>query len=91
MGTLLNKPKRQFNEVFSFDVKSIASDIKTDAREAGLELKDVIEVLKVLELRRLNKFLVDNGNTFDEQMSGLGKILDRLTELVDSIDRKLRR
>lgn len=84
MGTLFDQPQRHFNEVLSLDVKSITSDIKTYAREAGLEYKDIIEILKVMELRRLNDFLVNNGNTFDEQMSGLGKILEKLADLGSS-------
>ena len=85
MGTLFKQEKRSFNEVHEFDVKTLLKEVHKIGGQDDFEPDHVLKAFQILELRRLNDFLVNNGNTFDEQMHGIGKLLEAIATKANSI------
>lgn len=75
MGTLFNQSVR--NGFYCYDVESITFEIGKIERiveKTGFTIPQVIEVCKMLEMRRQNDLYKANGDIFDEQMAGFGEI-----------------
>lgn len=81
MGTLFNQQPRKYQH--KNDINTIIDEIKkikSIRDETGLTYDQVIETCNMLELRRKNDLYVANGDIFDEQMSGIGSLLDLFLE-----------
>ena len=57
------------------------------SKKHKISTNEVIHAVEVLELRRKNDLYVANGDTFDEQMAGLGNLLQDLNNIL--ADRQL--
>lgn len=85
MGTLFNQEPRPFRIITTEDVISFIEDMQKISKKTKLEINEVIKVVEILELRRKNDLFIDDGDTFDEQMSGIGEIMNELVENLISI------
>jgi hypothetical protein len=45
----------------------------------------VISASRVLELKRQNELYVNNGDAFDEQIAGIGELLQKLSDAIDGL------
>lgn len=79
MGTLFNQQPRQFRDINFNEIDSFLNDIAELAKKHKMEKKDIIDAYKTLELKRQNNLYVENGDIYDEQMSGIGKILQEIS------------
>lgn len=76
MGTLFEqKPRKGFN-VSEQEIGDFLKEITALAKKNNISVADVIEAYKTLEYRRKNNLFHDNGDIFDEQMAGFGKLLE---------------
>lgn len=80
MGTLLNQPARELLGVRKDSVEALLKNAITLSQDLGVELDQVLMAYKIKELERQNDLSVHNGNVFDEQMSGLGEILQTISD-----------
>lgn len=86
MGTLFNQPPRDLGFT---DLQSLEDDLVKYldiAKKLKVPLSDVISAARVCEMKRANTLYVDNGDAWDEQLSGLGTILLRLTEAIETMN-----
>ena len=78
MGTLQSQPARNYRHMGMTEVMSEIKDIQSVAKNANVTFDQALRVFELLELRRRNSLFVDNGNIWDEQIAGIGQILDRM-------------
>lgn len=77
MGTLFNQSPRNYDRCESS--KKIVSEIEmiqNISSKTGLTVDQVINTCTMLEMRRKNNLYVMNGDAFDEQISGIGKLME---------------
>lgn len=81
MGTLFNQSPRKYQH--KCDANTIINEIETIKSiqtKTGLTYDQVIDTYNMLELRRKNDLYVANGDIFDEQMSGIGSLLESFVD-----------
>jgi hypothetical protein len=78
MGTLFHQEPRNWRSITESDIKEHIEMIKQLAKETKLTVDQVIKVEELLELERRNNLYVSNGDIHDEQMQGLGEILQEI-------------
>ena len=81
MGTLTDQPPRKHHRIDAEDVTDFIKEAKAIAKNQKVELSDVLEAYRILELKRKNTLYVTNGDIFDEQMAGLGKLIEEFIAL----------
>ena len=78
MGTVFDQPERNFRRSNKQEVILTINMIKEISSETSVPISDIIELLKVMEMERKNDLYVDNGDAFDEQVSGFAEIIRTL-------------
>ncbi|MCX5846686.1 MAG: hypothetical protein NTW12_10100 [Deltaproteobacteria bacterium] len=86
MGTLFKQPERNHRVIKLLDIEDFLENAIKVSKEKKVSVSDVIEAKKVLELQRKNDLYVENGDTHDEQMSGIGELLKELIQAIESIN-----
>ena len=56
------------------------------AKESSLPIETVIEAARVLEMKRANDLQVANGDIFDEQIAGIGEVLQQIVAAINPGD-----
>lgn len=82
MGTLFDQPPRDYCAVGMQEVKDFLNIVQELARAHHVSTREVIAAFDVLERRRENDLRTANGDAFDEQVIGLGTILNRLVAAI---------
>lgn len=77
MGTLFNQRERDSYTVSEEDIDDFLHGIREMAKDHDMQVNQVIEACKVLEMKRRNNLYHWDRDTFDEQMAGLGKLISR--------------
>ena len=80
MGTLFNQLLRRLCHVTFDDVERTADKLREIANTKKMALADIIEIWKNLIIDRQNNLAVEDGDTKDEQLAGLGEILNRISD-----------
>ena len=75
MGTLFNQPPRKMLSISENDIENEIETIKLMMDKYGITFLEAKEVLLLLEKKRKNDLYVVNGDIFDEQMHGIGELL----------------
>lgn len=88
MSTLQNLPSRESKRYYETDIELFFGQIKDIAEKYKLRSEDVIEGLKVLEMRRRNDLLFADGDLHDLQMAGIGQILEQVVDALLAISEK---
>lgn len=86
MGTLFEQPPRNLYHVEERNLMIAIELIKKAATQSKLDIKTVVEIYKSEVLNRFINCYVANGNIFDEQISGIGKILSDISHSIDKTD-----
>lgn len=86
MGTLFNQPVRDYRRVSSDHLDSFLTDIAALSKKHGVSVSDAIAAARVLELARRNDLYVSNGDIFDEQMAGLGELLEKISSAIEQFN-----
>jgi hypothetical protein len=82
MGTLFNQAVRERHLVTPAEIDkslSVAIDL---AKKHDIDVTDVIAMMGILEERRRNDLYVADRDAFDEQIAGIGEILQNLVGVV---------
>jgi hypothetical protein len=82
MGTLFDQPERKWLNDFNIYGELDAIEIIMNKSHLDLTFSDVVSFLTMLELKRRNNLYVHNGDIFDEQMHGIGEILERIENAI---------
>jgi len=82
MGTLRNQPPRDH---FHQDLDSLLTELGAIGNKHNINIATAIEAKKALEFERQNNITVQNGDYHDEQMAGLGDILERISGAIESV------
>lgn len=85
MGTLFKQNPRNELQVKASDLDGFLSSVVNLSQKHKISFTDVISASRVLELKRRNDLFVSNGDTFDEQIAGMGEILEKLSNAVESL------
>lgn len=75
MGTLEHQLNREKRRMTLLEQDNYIVEIKELSKKHKLTVSEVTEILKVIQYDRFNEIYIDNGDIFDEQMSGLAKLL----------------
>ena len=86
MGTLFHQRERDWLNVTDDGVERFLEYAITLSKKYKVKVSDVLEVYKVLEMQRANDLYVKNGDAFDEQMAGIGKLLQKIGRTSESFD-----
>ena len=79
MGTLHSQPKREHFRVSASDLDLFLGDAVKLAAKHKVAVSDVLAAKQALESERRNDMFVANGDAFDEQISGIGAILEGIS------------
>ena len=82
MGTLFDQKPRDDKKA---DLDNFLSKVTTLAIKHKVAVSDVIAASAALELKRKNDLYVDDGDAFDEQIGGIGKLLQDLCSAVEGL------
>jgi hypothetical protein len=85
VGTLFNQEPRNYRLISPDDLRSFLESATHLAKEFNISVSDVIQAKKALEMERQNSLYVANGDAFDEQLAGLGEILQDLVSAIESL------
>jgi len=90
MGTLHHQSNRKYAPVTSSDVKLFIEDAIIYSKKFKIPVSDVLKAWEILEQKRANDFSSDDGDRWDEQISGIGTAIERvasaLQEIADKTD-----
>ena len=85
MGTLFDQQPRNHRDVNEAKLDDFLSTVVRLSQEHEIAVSDVIAARRVLELERRNGLYIDNGDAFDEQIGGVGKLLQSLTIALEGL------
>lgn len=85
MGTLFEQEARKMYPVEKRHLLDASDMIIKISQEKNLDPCIVAELYKTEVLNRYITCYVNNGNIFDEQMAGIGKILQNISDSVAKI------
>lgn len=76
MGTLTSQEPRDYKEISLKALEHEIEEVLSLAKKHKIEAASVIEIKRVMEMRRKNDLYVFNGDVHDEQMKGIGELLE---------------
>lgn len=79
MGTLQHQEPRKFHSINKEDIITSIETLKKIASQSKLSIDQVIKIVEIKELERKNDLYVANGDIHDEQMSGIGYLLEEIS------------
>ncbi len=85
MGTLFDQPVRKRYRIEREDLFYEIDTIKEVAKKNNLDIDKVIDIYKVASINRFIDCYVANGDIFDEQMAGIGEILQEIKQSLSNI------
>ena len=83
MGTLGNQPPREKFDASIDTLDYFLVDAIELAKKHKISLDSVVNAKHAMELARQNNLMVQHGDYFDEQMGGLGSLLEKILERID--------
>lgn len=90
MGTLFDQKERESLSVSQKAICEYAKEVDDISQETSCSISEIIKIYEVTEIKRANDLSVRNGDAFDEQIGGIGILLERiatsLERLVEKID-----
>ena len=89
MGTLFQQSNRGNPDNEESDIKFLLSNLKQLSEEENLTDDQIIELLKAAQLKRRNDLYRDNGDAWDEQIAGIGEILQSISNSLRIIADKM--
>lgn len=84
MGTLKDQPKRISPYINNIDLQEIFKTCKELGTKNGISIDSAIEIYKTALLEQNNNLYFDNGQRFDEQIAGIGKLLEEIIIILNS-------
>lgn len=88
MGTLFDQDPRDYRRIDEDYIEAFLGMAVKMSKKHKISVAEVIAAADVLELRRKNDLAVDNGNILDEQMAGIGHILNDIDASLENLKSK---
>ena len=88
MGTLHNQPGRNYKRISDEDISQFIEDVQNFVAGSDLSADQVLKCYEIKELQRRNDLFAANGDIWDEQISGIGECLDRISNAIEEINEK---
>jgi len=88
MGTLTEQPHRKYRVYDDEEVQTFIRQIKNTAKKNDLSVDQTLKVFELLEKERSNTIYVDNGNIWDEQIGGIGEIMQGIAHSLQELEGK---
>jgi hypothetical protein len=85
MGTLFEQLPRKDRKVSHSDLDAFLREAVSLSKIHNITVTEVIAAKKALELERRNDLYLANGNIFDEQIAGIGELLQQLSYAVEGL------
>jgi hypothetical protein len=85
MSTLFDQPQRKFYTVNFSEIDEFLSSASKLSKKHGISITEVIAAKTALELERRNDLYAANGDAFDEQIAGIGELLQALSSAIESL------
>lgn len=78
MGTLFYPNPRKNCAIKDIAIEKEIDFMKKISKKKNISLEKVIEIRRILEERRKNDLFVLDRKTWDEQIAGIGEILEKI-------------
>lgn len=85
MGTLFNQEPRRNHKFSQENFDDYMDLIKYGQSQHKLTIDQSIEVCRLLEMRRANNLSWDNGDIHDEQLMGIGELMQAYGRTMEEI------
>jgi hypothetical protein len=82
MGTLYDQQSRGKHD--GANQTELLSTLKMLMDDHDMTMANAIEFMKVLEMNRTNNLYRNNGDAWDEQIAGIGKIMESISDAIRS-------
>ena len=89
MGTLFDQPVRDHHEIKESVILDNIDMIKRIKEKTNLSIDQIIHLLDIMSRERSNDLYKANGDIFDEQMSGIGHLLQEIEGNIGDIAKAL--
>ncbi len=86
MGTLHNQEPRNYKFVERRNATDLIDEILDVAEATNVSFDQALRVYELLEQKRKTDCFVDNGDIWDEQISGIGQILEKIATALEKED-----
>lgn len=90
MGTLTDQLPRDNADWKRPDIEFALEHIVELAKKFEVSTSDVIELYKAMEMTRTNDLYRMNGDIHDEQMAGIGDLMERIADGIYHIGNSIR-
>lgn len=77
MGTLFSQPPRDYKSVTEYKLLGIAEACEMLVKRKGVSFDQALQIYEIAEIARRNDLFATNGDIWDEQIAGIGQILER--------------
>ncbi len=81
----MHQDNRNYRHVSTADLKSFIEDMQAVASVTGLTIDQVLKAREICESERKNTLYVTNGDIHDEQMAGIGELLEKISYAIQAI------
>ena len=88
MGTLTEQPPRKYRFPEPEEVEIMVNQVKSLAEKHEISFDQSLRIFELLEKERSNSLAVDNGNIWDEQIGGIGKILEKMADSLRELENR---
>lgn len=78
MGTLEKQPPRNYHGIENKDVINIIDQAIINADEYNVSVADALKALEIAAYERRTTAIISNGDIWDEQIAGIGKLIDNV-------------
>jgi hypothetical protein len=85
MGTLFKQAPRNDRYVEEENLDEFLELATKLSKKHKLTVADVIAARRVLEMKRTNDLYVANGDAFDEQIGGIGELLESMCSAIEEL------
>jgi len=85
LGTLFSQSERNYRRVSATDVDDFLADVLKIAKKHNVSVTDVLSAKSALEAERRNDLYVANGDAFDEQIGGIGQLLQSISSAIEGL------
>lgn len=85
MGTLFSQPPRNSYAIAHDVLDGWLFDVANLAKKHNVSVGDVIAAKQALEAERRNTLYQVNGDIFDEQIGGIGMLIQEMTSAIEHL------
>jgi hypothetical protein len=85
MGTLQHQDVRNWHSITDKDIIDYSEMVIKISTKTNLSIDQVIKIAEIKQSERRNNLYVTNGDIHDEQMSGIGALLEQIDSSLEKL------